>query len=322
VDCDDEAQAALVLKSVRSAPRNKHAVAVAVIDGGKAVKSAFGLGAHFVLYKPISVERAKSSFRAARALMKCERRRNTRVAIELPVTLSFGNTQQKTTLSDLSEGGIAVRFSRRAQNTGQLRVSFFLPGQDKPIETPAEFAWSNDGTQAGIRFLNLTPEHQAQLKIWLAKHSPEIEEVDPPAACKLTDLSLGGCYVELAAPFPVRTVVTLTVRIGDLRAELMGVVRVTHSEVGMGVEFMRTTEGQRQQVEKFIQSLVSARATPELEVQPEGIEEPAGVPALAVQAQAEDPLLDLFRNRSQLSPAAFRGELRRQRAPQAAAAHA
>ena len=323
VDCDDEAVAASVLKSVRAAPCNKHAVAVAVIDSTKAVKSAFALGAHFVLYKPISVERAKSSFRAARALMKCERRRNTRVAIELPVTLSFGNAVQKTILCDLSEGGMAIRFKRQAQNTGQLRVSFLLPGQDAPIETAAEFAWSSDGAQAGIRFANLAAEQHTRLKAWLAKHSPEIEEADPPAPCKLTDLSLGGCYLELPAPFPMRTIVTLAAKIGDLRVEVTGVVRVAHHETGMGIEFTRATDSQRQQVEKFIQSVVNAKGTTAaLEVQPEGTEEPAQVPTLTANGPVADPLLDLFRNQSQLPCEAFLGQLRRQRAPQAAGAHA
>src|SRR5882757_6596638 len=85
VDCTDEAVASQVLKSARSAPCNKRAVAVSIIDGQKALRSAFDLGAHFVLYKPISSERAKSSFRAARALMKRERRRNTRFPVEIPV---------------------------------------------------------------------------------------------------------------------------------------------------------------------------------------------------------------------------------------------
>src|ERR1700681_2092874 len=83
VDCDDEDMAAQVLKSVRSAPCNKRSIAVAMLDDQKGVRSAFALGAHFVLYKPISAERAKTSFRAARALMKCERRRNTRVAMQI-----------------------------------------------------------------------------------------------------------------------------------------------------------------------------------------------------------------------------------------------
>src|SRR5271169_2510994 len=108
VDCNDEDMAAQVLKSVRSAPCNKRSIAVAMIDGQTAVRSAFALGAHFVLYKPISVERTRASFRAARALMKCERRRNTRVSIQIPVALvtENGARHRKALTSDISQGGM------------------------------------------------------------------------------------------------------------------------------------------------------------------------------------------------------------------------
>src|SRR5277367_6390548 len=112
VDCLDEDMAAKVLSSVRSAPCNKRAIAVAMIDGQTAVRSAFALGAHFVLYKPISFDRARGSFRAARALMKCERRRNVRVPVEIPVTLFAGAEQQSITTLDISEGGMAARVPR------------------------------------------------------------------------------------------------------------------------------------------------------------------------------------------------------------------
>src|SRR6185436_7407766 len=88
VDCDDDETAARVLKSVRATMRNKRAVAVAIIDSQKRVRGAFELGAHFVLYKPISAERAKTSFRAARALMKRERRRNSRLPVQIPISVS------------------------------------------------------------------------------------------------------------------------------------------------------------------------------------------------------------------------------------------
>ena len=63
VDCHREETAAHVLRSARSALCNKRAVAVAILDNAQAVRSAFDLGAHFVLYKPISMEKAKASFR-------------------------------------------------------------------------------------------------------------------------------------------------------------------------------------------------------------------------------------------------------------------
>ncbi len=132
VDCHDEDMAAQVLASVRSAPCNKRSIAVAMIDGQKAVRSAFALGAHFVLYKPISAERARTSFRAARALMKCERRRNVRVAMQIPVALVRGNgaDQRKMVTSDISLGGMSLKLSRRAQNVGPMRIKFTLPGTD------------------------------------------------------------------------------------------------------------------------------------------------------------------------------------------------
>lgn len=326
VDCNDEAAAANVLSSVRSAPCNKHAVAVAIIDGQKAVRSAFALGAHFVLYKPVSAERARTSFRAARALMKVERRRNTRVAIEIPVLLNLGNGagQQKATTSDLSEGGMAVYLARRAQKSGAFGIKFTLPGTECVVECAGEVAWENGGSQVGIRFVDLAPELRVQLKSWLARHSPEIENEDPPVPCKLTDLSLGGCYLEMATPFPARAQVALTMRIAELQVRVEGVVRVTHPEIGMGVEFVRTTSQQREQVEKLIQTLMNSNGKlPELVVEPEGMSdrELAG-PTQPVVSETEDPLLDLFRKKTELPTESFLSELRRQRGSHPEAAQA
>ena len=78
VDCTTPEIAAKILKGAQSAPTNKRAIAVAIIDGQSGLKSAFELGAHFVLFKPISLERTKSSFRSVRALMKAVKRRDGR----------------------------------------------------------------------------------------------------------------------------------------------------------------------------------------------------------------------------------------------------
>ena len=60
IDCSVREIAARILKGTRSAPANKRAIAVAIIDSQSALKGAFELGAHFVLFKPIS----KAPFRA------------------------------------------------------------------------------------------------------------------------------------------------------------------------------------------------------------------------------------------------------------------
>jgi CheY-like chemotaxis protein len=317
VDCADEHMASQVLRSARSAPCNKRAVAVAVIDGQTAVRSAFALGAHFVLYKPISTERAKSSFRAVRALMKRERRRNTRVAVQIPVVLVVdkGSGQQKSVTTDISEGGMAIQLARRPGNAGAMRVQFTLPGSDSLIDSAVEVAWGNAGRQAGIRFLDLAPESHRLLKAWLNSNSPETEKDDPPVTCKLTDLSLGGSYLEMASPFPVKTRVVLSMRVAEIEVRVEGVVRVMHPEVGMGVLFRQKTPHEKAQVEKFIQALMNNKGNPpELLVEPEGLDTD-NVEPRNENGDTDDPLVELFHNKAELSTDAFLIELRRQRGP-------
>jgi DNA-binding response OmpR family regulator len=314
VDCANEA-AAEVLKSSRSAPSNKHAIAIAIMDSQKAVHTAPTLGAHFTLCKPITSERAKASFRAARALMKCERRRHTRVEVEFPVALVVqgGEKELRAVSSDLSEGGIAIQIARRPQRSESLHVKFTLPGSDAVVECAAEIAWEGIGTQVGLRFVDLTATLRDDLRSWLARHSSEIEQVDPPVPAGITDLSLGACYLKMSAPFPVRSRVVLSMRPAGSAVQAMGVVRVMHPEIGMGVEFSRSTPEESQQVEKLINQLMSVKLLPELYVEPQGMV--GAEPDLPNRGpgQLADPLLDLFHSKAQLNAESFFDDLRRQR---------
>src|SRR5258705_14003671 len=70
VDCADQRTASRVLRSARSAPVNNRAVAVAILTAQAGVGAGGSdRGAHFLLHQPLSAERAKTSFRAVRALM-------------------------------------------------------------------------------------------------------------------------------------------------------------------------------------------------------------------------------------------------------------
>lgn len=312
VDCLDDDTASRILSGVRSAPCNRRAIAVAMIDGQKALASAFALGAHFALYKPISFDRARGSFRAARALMKAERRRNVRVNVEVPVTLLTEKGQHQIVTSDVSEGGMAVSIGRAAHKPGPARVKFTLPGTEDVIECAVEIAWKNAAAQSGIRFVGLSYVHREQLKSWLVRHAGEIEQTDPPVPCKLTDVSPGGCYLEMAAPFPTRTRVVLVMQTEGRRFLADGVVKVMHPETGMGVAFSRTTEEQRQHAKKFVSTLRKATELPEFVVEPEGIEDADTVVAES-RRETEDPLLELFHRSRELSTEDFQHELRKQR---------
>ena len=322
VDCDETDRALLVLKSARTAPCNKRAVAVAIIDGTTGVRSAFEMGAHFALYKPMSTERAKASFRAARALMKRERRRNSRLPVQIPVSVSgsrIGSNQEAMTV-DFSEGGMAVQFKHRVRETGPLHFAFSLPGIAQEVQLMGEIAWESPNNLLGIRFVNVVPDLKHLLKTWFNQNSAEPDKDDPPVRCRLTDLSLGACYLEMAAPFPARTRVVLSMRVHELELRADGVVRVVHPDAGMGVEFTQGTNEQRAQVERFIEGLRNSQGTlPDLLVEPEGLE-PDGVDTQPTRHldDVDDPLLELFRTKSHAPVESFLRELRKQRQTQPA----
>src|SRR5258708_32172324 len=171
VDCAGRG-AADVLRCARTAPCKKRTVAVAILDVGSGMRSAFEVGANFVLYKPVSVERAKSSFRAARALMKKERRRNSRVEVRIPVERSSreSGARFKWHTTDIGEVGPALSRPRRVQPHGRWALSFTLPGSTSALEVDAEFAWEGTGTQVGLRVPEQTPEFARPLREWLGAH--------------------------------------------------------------------------------------------------------------------------------------------------------
>jgi hypothetical protein len=166
-----------------------------------------------------------------------------------------------------------------------------------------------------LRFQDPSPEVAGQLREWLGRNSPDVEKDDPPVRCQLTDLSLGGCYLEISSPFPVSTRVTLSMRAGGAELRTEGVVRIMHADKGMGVEFTQTTAEHRALLEKFLKLLTENRGVlPELLVEPEGLEtespDPSSLPAAG---DPEDTLLGLFRSPAALSADAFLAELRKQR---------
>ncbi len=326
VDCAGPG-AADVLKGARTAPCNKRAVAVAILDPETGLRSAFDLGAHFILYKPVSVERAKSSFRAARALMKRERRRNSRVAVHLPLEMVSGESgaRFKANTTDIGEGGLAITLPRRSKPHGRWNLAFTLPGSSGRLEVAAEFAWEGSGTQVGLRFLDPSPEVARQLRDWLSRSSPDAEKDDPPVCCQLTDLSLHGCYLDITSPFPVSTRVTLSMRAAGVEVRSEGVVRVMHPDRGMGVEFTQATPEHRSLLEKFLTRLTENPDTlPELLVEPEGLENETAQDLRNASEAGEigDPLLALFRSHAGLEADSFLAELRKQRGSTAAAAAA
>jgi DNA-binding response OmpR family regulator len=323
-------EAGNVMRGAKAAPVNKRALAIMLVESSVGLKVGFEMGAHFVLHKPLAVERAKSSFRAVRALMKRERRLQLRVPVEIPVECQ-GAGKYKAKTIDLSEGGMAIQFSGNVAKESNLRFSLTLPGTNEKLEIYGEVAWEGNGHQAGVRFKDATDEQRNTLRQWLNSQSPEPEPDDPPVNCRLTDLSIGGCYLTTASPFPRGTRVILSIKTGGLEVHAAGVVLVAHGEFGMGVEFLQSTTEQRDHVHRMITTLrTNGDKSPELQVEPDGLETAlpdsfARFQVVATQASgteangsnegltAEDALVDLFRHKYQVPVESFLQQMREQR---------
>jgi hypothetical protein len=70
--------------------------------------------------------------------------------------------------------------------------------------------------------------------------------------CHLSDLSPGGCYLEMPVAFPTGTQVEITVRTHDMKLRLSGEVRASHPGYGMGISFRLNTRDERLGVQQLI----------------------------------------------------------------------
>ncbi len=323
VDFDDPKAAEEVFQQAQKLGTGPLTIAL-VADTTK-VREILSGGAHFVLYKPVSEEAAQAGLKPAAALLNRERRRAIRIPVQAAVEISLPDTRKVDgILLDLSETGMDV-LTAEAQIPGALLAFHFqLPDGGIDIEAHGQVAWANPNGQTGVHFLDLSETALSELKSWLkaaAATSGAPDETVPH--CKLTDLSLGGCYVQTNAPFPERALIDFCLKTNELEVHTEGMVRVAHPGHGMGVEFPSRTPEQRAQVGNLISFLQnSPDASPELSISPRALVadltqfEPADKNAEELPEELEDPLLELLRRGASLQQEEFLAELEHQRHPE------
>jgi DNA-binding response OmpR family regulator len=329
VDFDDPDAAGQVLDEARRLNSGDAPITVALVAEPARARAILSNGAHFVLYKPLSDETAKAGLRAVAAMLKRERRRSYRVPVQAPVEITLPDTRKaEGILLDLSDTGMDVLTAEPQVPGALLNFRFELPDGSLEVQAHGQVAWANPNGQTGVHFLDLDESIKAQLKDWL--HAAAViqgagpEETVPH--CKLTDLSLGGCYLESDSPFPELALVDLCLRTRDMAIHTEGMVRVTHPGHGMGLEFPSRTPEQRAQVGNLITFLQSCpESMPELIISPRALAADLSQFEHAPEQMdentepLEDPLLELLRQGSSLQQDDFLAELRRQRSGESVA---
>jgi CheY-like chemotaxis protein len=319
VDFDDPHSATLVLQNANQTSSGVNTVTVALLGDKTKVRNVFGAGANFVLYKPISTEQAESSLRAATALIKRERRRSFRVPVQVPIQVQVQNGPLlEGILLDLSEDGMDLLAAQPLCPAAAISVHFNLPDTGTEIQVGGEIAWANPNGQAGVRFIDVPESLRTTLKTWVAANAPENPPPDPEpvSQCTLTDLSLGGCYVETESPFPERSCITLCLNAEDMEVQADGMVRVMHPGFGMGIEFASGTTDERAQVARFIGFLTSRPGMlPALTIAPRALaaRDHFNQTESNDREELEDPLLELLRSHEALNQDEFLQKLRQQR---------
>ncbi len=308
-----------LLRETRMSRLNDSTLAVAVVVGQENIREMFSLGVNFVLYKPVAYDRALSSLRAARAVMRKEKRKNARASVHAHATIDYANAQQeKATLVDLAADGMAVQFGKRIPNGGKVYFQFQLPGQKASVRLSGQIVWQDWNARAGIQFVDVpktsrrliteflgaslpaesenafdgvTVEmeeplelatvsvseqtHGSAAAVAAAQEAPASTPADPdnrrmqsryscrlgaevyvtgtsvPNHCCLTDLSAGGCYLEVSLPFPTGSSVEILVRTHELKLRVRGKVQASHPGYGMGVAFELKTKEEQGNVKKL-----------------------------------------------------------------------
>ncbi len=315
VDCKDEPSALWLIGGIRQSKQNKSALVVALLTVVNNVRAIFSCGGNFVLYKPLSAARTVESLRAARGLMRREKRRSKRVRLQTKASIAYSTTENASAhLLDLSEDGVAIHANDRLPPRCKIYFQFNLPGHISVVRLSGEMIWQDESGRVGLRFADVPKASRRVLSEWLqASGSTEIEiepdehpEPEPapspaqsktartglgllhvsaadrriktrhacrlsadvypvgsgvPTRCTLSDISIGGCYVETTVPFPAATPLEILVRTQELKLRVLGVVQTVHPAFGMGVEFTLKTTDQREQVQQLIACAAEASAT-------------------------------------------------------------
>src|SRR5467141_3309091 len=218
-------------------------------------------------------------------------RRSTRLPLEVPVLLTSLNAalafseQCNTTLVNAHgcglivpralAPGIQVRLeivSAKRHTTARVAEVVPLGGDPETwlvgleLEVPGNF-WGIEYAPADWRIEESPPPAAEQPRL---EHEPSATAKPPRSRrWRLTDISAGACYLETAMPFPAETPVVLSIRESNAECLLEGVVRVSHPQTGMGVEFTPLqandqAHDQRARVEELIGRLVSNREVPRI----------------------------------------------------------
>jgi CheY-like chemotaxis protein len=199
VDCQDQVPAIELIGNVRKVPVNRSTLIIGLVDGREQVRDIFGQGANFIVYKPVSVERATSSLRAARGLMAREKRGKLRVSLHAPASITYANSENvAATLLDLSEDGLAIQSERRLPPRCKVYFQFNLPGEKSSVRLSGDVVWQDSSGRVGIRFVDVPQTSRRTMNEWIKSSLSRLAKAEQNAPKKTQEVPPEAVATRLA----------------------------------------------------------------------------------------------------------------------------
>ena len=140
-------------------------------DDRQTMQDAFAIGATFFLQKPVDTQKLKVLFRTVSGGMLENRRKYTRIPIQVEVTCTVGSRTARGMTWNLSQGGMQVEIGG-LRPKDSVRLSFRLPVSGEPIDVTGTVMWGGE-TRQGIQFTNVGAQGQQSIR----KFVGELEEI-------------------------------------------------------------------------------------------------------------------------------------------------
>ncbi len=165
VDCDTLGTRSF-LRKLRMTSQGPSPIVIA--SGSPSVTGLRGTGATFVVEKPVSVEQAVHTLSAARNMILNERLRYYREVLDLPAwVIRDSGEKMRARVMNVSKGGTKIISDQPLSFSEAIKLTFSLPKVTASIQAAGQVAWADRQGNAGIRFMQIEPQVQKQLQLWV-----------------------------------------------------------------------------------------------------------------------------------------------------------
>ena len=157
-----------LIHRVRNSSTNRGSVIFACLAPGPEAEMAIRAGANFILHRPLALEKIVRIFNLASAMMVLEKRRCFRYPLMIPVELTMKARRVESTMSNLSEGGMAIWSLYYHIPGSTVQFAFEIP-YGGVIRGDGQVAWTNADGLAGIKFHILPDQAYTYLSEWISR---------------------------------------------------------------------------------------------------------------------------------------------------------